>query len=364
MAKDCSEAKDCGEAKAGNVCWLSMDDPFELLAKAISPPWESGLQSSVAMQPVRWEEGATSSRDCWHHRVARCCRGDGELLIHHLTHVHAGAESFRAQLSSAARQEEQTAAAEQDTPERASNVGGFHGARDLWTRPSFAACSAPESLRRAVELAAIAEGAALARPPMRLPPDDTPEAWFNHLPPGGWNTLHNHPGRTFSLVYFVADGKGGQCAADDAPHELLGGQLGGRLALLPGVTTISDEQRRDHVVPADGVGDHVGDHVRDQTPEAEQGPDRVKEPVCTEPPLDHLRYLLVDPVPGTCVVFPSFVPHFVIPEGDGRAPLPTPPTGSPDSHGGRTSVACNFSATRDVDLLSHPLGPIDTSTRI
>ena len=314
---------------ADNARWLSMSDPFELLAKAISPPWDGQpLESTVTIKPVQWEEGAPSQVEleaCWHHRVARCTRADGEVLIHHLSmrEVVNGVPraAFLAQLSSAARREaEQQAAAEQAPSERASNVGGFHGARDLWTRPDFVSCSAPAHFLCAVKLAAIAEGNALARAPLWCPHDDI-ECWFNHLPPGGWNTLHNHPGRTFSLVYFVADGKGSSEA--DATRRL----LGGRLALLPGATTISDEQRRNHVVPKriarqdEGEGEHGG---------------------VAEPHSSQLRYLLVDPVPGTCVIFPSFVPHFVVPiqESDANA-SDCQCMSSPDDS--RISVACNFS---------------------
>ena len=45
-------------------------------------------------------------------------------------------------------------------------------------------------------------------------------------------------------------------------------------------------------------------------------------------------YLLLDPVPGTCIVFPSFVPHFVIPLA-----------GHVDS---RRDARCNVKSTADV----------------
>ena len=44
-----------------------------------------------------------------------------------------------------------------------------------------------------------------------------------------------------------------------------------------------------------------------------------------------LEFLLIEPVPGSCVVFPSFIPHFVI-------PCHGPPN--------RVSIACNFKVKR------------------
>ena len=43
------------------------------------------------------------------------------------------------------------------------------------------------------------------------------------------------------------------------------------------------------------------------------------------------RFLVIDPTPGTCIIFPSFIPHFVFPMPDN-----TPPKAQ------RLSIAFNF----------------------
>ena len=57
-----------------------------------------------------------------------------------------------------------------------------------------------------------------------------------------------------------------------------------------------------------------------------------------DPALEH-ACLLIDPTPGTCVVFPSFVPHLV---------LPTPAVGAAAAAPLRLSLAFNFGACDPV----------------
>ena len=338
--------------RAADACrWLVLfDGGFELLAKAISPPWGDRLQSGG--RPAEWAPaepcGACGPPPAsgWEHRWLRCRRsnGDGAVMIHHLVR-RADAEELctllrRLAAEEAAATEEEaasqyavapailagetsagvqagSAAAAVSTSRSASNVGGFHGTRDLWTRPSFAACGAARLLRDAVELAACAEGAALGRPPLALCDDERTEAWFNQLPAGGWNTLHTHPGRIYSVAFFVDAGSKAlsvdHASADGPVEGCLGDRLGGRLALIPSAPReLSDEQRRNHVLPSQrGADDGLGEA------EAE------------------LEFLLVDPVPGSCVVFPSCIPHFVIPAAAGAR--------AADGRGeDRLSVAINF----------------------
>ena len=119
-------------------------------------------------------------------------------------------------------------------------------------------------------------------------------------------------GSTYSAVYFLRGG----AAADDASAA---SPVGGRLALLPCAPhSLSFEQQALHVrrggrgaMAAPGGG-------------------------------GALRFLLVAPTPGSCVVFPSFVPHFVIPSDRGHA------TDAP-----RQSFAFNFGGHDPVRARVH-----------
>ena len=124
--------------------------------------------------------------------------------------------------------------------------------------------------------------------------------------------LHTHPGSTYSGVFYLADG----FAAEE-------GKLAGRLALLPGAPPALPDYQRPHLRP---------------------GPERCADSAAEAALQD--RVLLIEPTPGTCVVFPSFVPHFVIPTG------PPPPDGTPAVAEGapprRLSVAFNFGSCEPV----------------
>ena len=273
--------------------WLELDDGFELMAKAIGPPWEAGLESEWRKRAVGWEQARREDLN-WEHRWTRCRRqgGDGEVLIHRFTQ-RATALDMCAELSRQAMedlrqcQEDGTAAAM-----AASNVGGFHSARDLWSRSAFQATGLPSLLIHAVELAACAEGAVLGRPGIPVTAAGGGnlsglEAWWNVLSNGAWNTLHTHPGHTYSLVYFVHTGD-----ADGSQSLAVGA---GCLAMLPGGPRQLSEEQRAHILHA----------PRRDSGGAAHAPG--------EGPLEDLEYLLIEPEPGTCVIFPSFIPHFVIP---------------------------------------------------
>ena len=104
-----------------------------------------------------------------------------------------------------------------------------------------------------------------------LNPD--PEVWLNVSRPGNWNTLHGHPGATFSGVYYASG------SFNDS--------LAGRLIMAVG----APEQLSEHSLPQV----HQGSAGRQPTGRLD------------------LQLLKVDPEPGVLVVFPSFIPHFVMP---------------------------------------------------
>lgn len=119
------------------------------------------------------------------------------------------------------------------------------------------------------------------------------EAWVNALDRGGWNVLHVHPGSAFSGVLYVS-------GPEPADHG-----FAGRLVLCPqascGIAGCGpDELRHLRFGTEDRVLAHEPDKKR-----------RRKQPAC--PDFDPCPYLVIDPKPGTLVIFPSFVPHFVVP---------------------------------------------------
>jgi len=172
-----------------------------------------------------------------------------------------------------------------------SNIGGFHGARDLWQRPAVQSTSLPTLLEEAALRAATYEAEQLGRAPLST---RVSEAWFNALSPGGWNLLHTHPGAIYSGVLFLS---GGAVLDDADAHDaaITEQALAGRLALIPCAPPSLSADHRLHVRPLPAAS-----------------------PV-------ELQFLLLDPTPGTYIMFPSFVPHFVLPVaasfGNGAAPL-------------------------------------------
>lgn len=286
--------------------WLTLDDPFELLAKAIGPPWEPGTLESARLEPVAWHR--LEGDDAWEHQCAWCARGRGGSVCVHRLRLRGDAAEINESLSRLV--DEELAGA--DAAEAASNIGGRHSRRDLWRRPGFEAAAA--LLERAVALAARHEAAALQRPPLLLDAA-APEAWLNvHTrAAGGWNALHTHAGSAYSATFFADDGG---CCAPSAHR------LEGRLALLTAAPTDLPPRHGVHVRPDDSSG----------------------AACCGDAPPDPLRYMLLAPQPGTCVVFPSFVPHFVTPcrarEHGGAEDAETDAACARR----RVSVACNFVA--------------------
>lgn len=145
------------------MVWLYLDDPFELLAKAMGPDWEPGLESPLRTRPARWasaipstdaakdpatgveepaggagsgsEAGgrdaasAAASSEEWEHDWLPCVRADGGRIFVHRLRLR-GCEAMNGALLSFAEDEALGAASEQ-----ASNAGGgYHSDRSLHTR--------------------------------------------------------------------------------------------------------------------------------------------------------------------------------------------------------------------------------------
>ena len=147
------------------MAWLHLDDPFELLAKAMGPTWEAGLESPLRTRPARWasalrstnpaqdpasvveetvgvrgdgsEEGgrdaasASASAEEWEHEWLPCVRADGSRIFVHRLRLR-GCAAMNSQLLSFAEDEALGASSE-----NASNAGGsYHSDRSLHTRAS------------------------------------------------------------------------------------------------------------------------------------------------------------------------------------------------------------------------------------
>jgi hypothetical protein len=156
------------------MAWLHLDDPFELLAKAMGPEWEPGLESPLRTRPARWasalpstdaakapETGVeepvgvvgdssevggrdvartSSSAEEWEHEWLPCLRADGRrIFVHRLRLRKCGA--MNSALLSFAEDEALVASSEQ-----ASNAGGgYHSDRSLHTRAAVQVLALPRS---------------------------------------------------------------------------------------------------------------------------------------------------------------------------------------------------------------------------
>eukprot|EP00966_Prymnesium_polylepis_P292172 6747280-Prymnesium_polylepis.1 len=148
--------------------WLTMDDGFALLGKAMVPPWdEEALDSTLEWTPATWEDAPCEEHSVWRHQVMRCTRPPPSakshpsvphhFFIHRLTLDAAIARGLN-EILVALAQSEQADAAMQSPAEAASNVNGYHSTRDLAQRPAVASTDLPQLLGGAARLAAAAEG--------------------------------------------------------------------------------------------------------------------------------------------------------------------------------------------------------------
>lgn len=321
------------EPTTSGARWLTIADPLSLLAKASAPPWHGAcVDGAYSTHPVAWEH--VEAGDHWDHEVIwlPCSKGAAAAAIHRFSPRDVEVmSSLLGELHGQARAE----MAAGECLDQASNVGGFHGERDLFSREQVLEGALPWLVGGAVQQAAQAEAAELGRAPIATSAD---EAWFNALGPGGWNVLHTHPGTTYSGALFVA--KGGRCCDHDDGRD---DRLAGRLVFVGDAPSLKqgrhDEQNR-------------APHLRRTA--------RTAAAAAATAGAAERRFLLVDPTPGTCVVFPSFVPHFVLPTAPARPGGGDEGCGSGNSDGGgggggggeapalRLSVAFNFGACDPV----------------
>eukprot|EP00928_Gymnodinium_smaydae_P012327 TRINITY_DN14477_c0_g1_i1.p1 TRINITY_DN14477_c0_g1~~TRINITY_DN14477_c0_g1_i1.p1 ORF type:complete len:334 (+),score=50.93 TRINITY_DN14477_c0_g1_i1:199-1200(+) len=290
---------------------LSAEEYCGLAMRAIGDAWEPWEHPP----PHLLEEAVFSKRGSeppcggWEHHVLRAKR-DGHTYIHvHRFSLPAEAERGKINdfLSGLALQKE----SEVEGCSR-SNVGGFHSADDLW-RWSEMECeigcrvfSLMQSAMLQVEQyeksthethaangvssAAIVDvSSAAVEEPLR-----TQEAWLNVSRVGNWNHFHTHPGSTFSGCYYASDAA--LPASNTCECKCGAEALQGRLVLL--------------TQAPDSVSEHSQNLVHASLEPEEESfgklVGREDLPKCV---------LIVDPTPGSLIIFPSFVPHFVLPLG-------------------------------------------------
>ena len=359
------------------ACWLQPDEPEQLLNQAATPPWSCGCIGSgtYTTQPVSWkrvspaEEAAVeeSNSPQWDHDVVWCRRPEGAVAIHRFTSRRNDLDSVLDDMVGLARQEMESSDHQQAPT--ASNIGGFHGGRDLWERPAVQASAMPELIGSAVTLASQYEGQQLRRQPITTTAD---ECWFNVLKPGGWNQLHTHAGSSYSGVLYISDGK-------NKSNRESGGEerdpLQGRLVLVPNEPEALPPMFKPwgtyhmvHVQPSTcpSSGSRTSESGTPTRRDSKRrrrlaspmsasvaGALSSKGTMLSSAP----EFLLIDPTPGTCIIFPSFLPHFVIPTTSSATQLnpvrsDLSPVGAQPQHQSpmRLSAAFNFGHCEPVSV--------------
>lgn len=293
-----------------NACWLDAHDAQMLLKRSLAPPWPAGI-ISVATEQATWKRWTTTAQH-WEHDLLWLPWLAGKVCIHRF--VPRSTALSEGELQHLADYAARSAAT--DDANSVSVVGGGYQSGDrelLESSAELRRSAVPQLISQAVHLAAKAEAAQLARDSL---PTELCEAWLNVLgPDGSFNILHTHAGCTYSGVFFVADGgtgvdggsgkkvAGGRGESDDPEGSCTAHPLSGRLAFFAGTDELLSAN---HVVMPSLASQYP--HVL--TAQSSGGPTACMEPCA---PNGQHCCLLLRPVPGTCVIFPSFIPHFVIP---------------------------------------------------
>ena len=202
------------------VCWLDAEDDFELMASAMASEGWTSIDTPFSLSKATLQ-GSPSGKDVLNRTVV-CPRASDTaayVCVHHFTMHDTARQRRLCQFIT------ELAAAEMGARpdgQAASNLGGYHGRRDLWDRAGFASCDVRELLGTAVRHAAKAEASALRRPIPTMA--EGPEAWFNVLWSGCSNALHTHPGESAASpparVDRGANGAPGQTAASQVAASL------------------------------------------------------------------------------------------------------------------------------------------------
>eukprot|EP00967_Tisochrysis_lutea_P039817 scaffold47752_cov39-Tisochrysis_lutea.AAC.1 len=340
---------------AADAHWLNAPDAIALAASSLAPPWQ-GARCSGEARLAQWNR--IGETDQWTHNITWLPYGGGLVGVHRF--VPISRVSMHNEVSKLA----EFAARAMDTgdADMVSNVGGYQSDRELFlSSPEVRRNLVASLISDAVHSTAIAEADFLGRCPIMTEPC---EAWFNVLDANGaWNALHTHTGSAYSGVIYLAEGARVEGATAESSscseftysksHRAACTQLEedvdiccrfpGRLAFFVNVngpdwaehvTIASEELQAQHILPLQSLSSS-------QVPSNEA--------------LEQTNYgcLTIEPVAGTCVIFPSFLPHSVIP----TRTSPSSASQSIDGIGSlRVSMAFNFGLCEPVlvQLLVHP----------
>eukprot|EP00316_Scyphosphaera_apsteinii_P020853 CAMPEP_0119317462 /NCGR_PEP_ID=MMETSP1333-20130426/43205_1 /TAXON_ID=418940 /ORGANISM="Scyphosphaera apsteinii, Strain RCC1455" /LENGTH=351 /DNA_ID=CAMNT_0007323399 /DNA_START=188 /DNA_END=1243 /DNA_ORIENTATION=- len=304
---------------------------LDVITNAATAQWDGELSSSNVhcSDEVCWDPSSQGD-----HQLLWCPRPGGSVAVHRFT-LHIS-EYDLADLRELARREMSISTGETCS---GSNVGGYHGDRDLWWRLQT---DLQTKISTAVRQAAEVEARELGRAPIPTSPD---EAWFNMLDAGNWNMLHTHPGSTYSGVVYISAPASCAAAGPDAATRNVSRHCedaharAGRLALVPSAYPSFS-------------GDYTFDGFKllaAPPARCDESLAHVRADATVAPSLAASQIVLLDQTPGTCVVFPSFVPHFVFPTGT-------------DQSTQRLSIAFNFGAREPV--VAHLLLLGDSRVRV
>ena len=141
--------------------WIVLDDFQKAVTAASTVPWCGAELLSGSTAPVSWERVSTGPSvapdhlwhpDHWQHDLVWAPCATGAVAIHRFT-PQPGASSAEelTRLSELAAEEMAGGGGGGDS---ASNVGGYHGARDLWSRPELHEGALPWLVGSAVQQAA------------------------------------------------------------------------------------------------------------------------------------------------------------------------------------------------------------------
>jgi hypothetical protein len=252
------------------------DKGFGLVAKCTDSECSDFSLGESHMNPLQWScIQEQDIHDCWEsHSVASLPRRCDSLAVQFSVHRLAVSKATAARLNEALA----AVVEEKQAGIQSSNIGGFHSARTLFDRPDMRAAKLSEVCTAAMAKVEAYEAnlSDCLLPELSRPVAITcTEGWLNVSSKQDWNHMHNHAGFTYSGVYFVDDG--GALDGTD--------RFGGRLFLLPEAPNEISTEDQMHM------------HRRIDQDLEEHG----------------IRYLMIDPTPGTIIIFPSYVPHFVLP---------------------------------------------------
>jgi len=305
--------------------WLQLDDATDLFSSSMDSSTLKWDLSGARTEDVVWhdvqdiiaknEHGTAVTlpnvESSWQHEVAfipRCvgtnCCGDRDspthcFCVHRLT-LLADRISLNQDLVVRAIEWEAESIAGGRVSLDSSNVKGFHSGRSVedWCEDKLLALlnKAIGNVQRVETELQKLDGPRSVSSRADDPAQDEPaadtgetdelagvgEIWLNVSRSGAWNILHTHPGSRWSGSYYVSDG-GALCHG------------GGQLMLL--------------ATPSPQLGEHHNVHMLSLAAA------RIAAGSSLSEHRDHneLYFLQVPPTPGSMVVFPSFVPHFVLP---------------------------------------------------